>query len=169
VSLRNIELKARLRNRTRAEAACAGLNAAPQGNLRQVDTYFHTPRGRLKLREQSPGRNELIFYLRPDRAEARGCDYWLAPAAPETKALLAQALGLRCVVAKMRTLYLWENVRIHLDEVAGLGDFIEFEAVLDENHGEEDGLHKLRHLCDAFGIRPEDRCALSYLELLESA
>lgn len=168
MSLRNIELKARLRDRGAAEAVCVALGAVLQGDLRQVDTYFRAPRGRLKLREQSPGRSELVFYLRSDRAEARGCDYWLAAASAETKTLLTHALGLRGVVEKTRTLFLWKNVRIHLDRVAGLGDFIEFEAVLDAAHDDADGRCKLERLCAAFGLRPEDHCAESYLELVEA-
>ncbi len=34
------------------------------------------------------------------------------------------------VVSKRRRLFLWEGVRIHLDEVEDLGNFVEFEAVL---------------------------------------
>jgi len=33
-------------------------------------------------------------------------------------------------VSKRREIYLWHNVRIHLDAVTGLGSFVEFEAVL---------------------------------------
>lgn len=33
------------------------------------------------------------------------------------------------VVSKARRLFLWEGVRIHLDQVDSLGNFIEFEAV----------------------------------------
>jgi adenylate cyclase, class 2 len=36
---------------------------------------------------------------------------------------------MRQVVEKRRRLFLWRNVRIHLDHVEQLGDFIELEAV----------------------------------------
>ena len=38
-------------------------------------------------------------------------------------------LGVDVVVEKRRHLLLWETVRIHLDEVTGLGSFVELEAV----------------------------------------
>ena len=41
---------------------------------------------------------------------------------------LDAALGTLVVVEKRRRLLLWEGVRIHLDEVEGLGSFLELEA-----------------------------------------
>lgn len=46
-----------------------------------------------------------------------------------TTAALDAALGVEVVVAKERRLFLWRGVRIHLDQIAGLGNFVEFEAV----------------------------------------
>jgi len=63
------------------------------------------------------------------------------------------------VVEEWRRLFLVENVRIHLDEVAGLGSFVELEAVLP--NGE-----RLPELADALGIRDSDLIAGSYLDLL---
>jgi homotetrameric cytidine deaminase len=45
------------------------------------------------------------------------------------RAALAETDGVDVVVAKRRRLLLWETVRIHLDEVDGLGSFVELEAV----------------------------------------
>lgn len=165
--MRNIELKARLRDRAAAESVCAGLGAVCHGDIRQVDTYFPVREGRIKLREQDPGQDQLIFYHRPDAAEARASDYAIAPATPELKPLLAAALGVSAVVAKTRSLWLWENVRIHLDRVDGLGDFIEFEAVLDEAHDDADGHAKLDRLQTAFGLTPSDVLEGSYRDLIE--
>lgn len=162
---RNIELKARLRDRDGALRVCEELSAVAQGDIHQVDTYFQVPQGRLKLREAQPGRTELVQYFRPDVAGARGCDYQLAPVDATVKPLLAEALGIIAVVDKVRTLYLWHNVRIHVDRVEGLGDFLEFEAVLDEAHHDDDGHQKLSMLTERFGLQPADLCPLSYLEL----
>ena len=169
MSLRNIELKARLRDRAHALEVCGSLGATAQGDIHQIDTYFNVPKGRLKLREATPGRTELVAYERSDTPGARGCDYHLAPADPTVKPLLGAALGIRIAVEKRRTLYLWHNVRIHLDQVNGLGDFIEFEAVLDETHDDADGQEKLAQLCEAFGLTDTDHQSLSYLELLENS
>lgn len=164
--MRNIELKARKADLSLAVEVCAGLGARFVGDIRQVDTYFNVLHGRLKLREADPGRVELVQYFREDRPEARGCDYLLYPASTEVKPLLANALGVMAVVSKVRRLYLWENVRIHLDTVERLGGFIEFEAVLDEEHDDDDGHRKLEVLTEAFGLSRADICSLSYLDLV---
>jgi homotetrameric cytidine deaminase len=49
---------------------------------------------------------------------------------PDTlRVSLDEALGTLVEVDKERHLFLWEGVRIHLDTVAGLGSFIELEAI----------------------------------------
>lgn len=163
--MRNIELKARLRDRAAAIAASEAIGARCHGDIHQVDTYFRVPEGRLKLRAATPGRAELIFYRRPDIAGAKGCDYLLEPIAPTAAGLFGEALGVLATVEKTRTLYLWENVRIHLDRVTGLGDFLEFEAVLAEGEEDASGYAKLEHLGNALGIAREDTLAYSYLEM----
>lgn len=164
--LRNIELKARLRDRSAAMRVCDELGAALQGDLWQRDTCFPVPEGRFKMREVEPGEDYLVFYRRADRAGARGCDYTIEPVNRSLRAVLCEALGTLAVVEKVRTLYLWHNVRIHLDRVVDLGDFIEFEAVLDDAHDDADGFAKLAHLKEAFGIFEDDIEAGSYLDLV---
>lgn len=166
---RNIELKARLHDVAEARAVCAGLGAEPQGELRQTDTYFRVPEGRLKLRASEPGEDYLVFYRRPDAAAAKGCDYEIQFVDRAAVGILGHALGVIAVVEKVRELHLWRNVRIHLDEVAGLGRFIEFEAVLAEGESDEDGHAKLAYLQEAFGIAVGDVEAVSYLELVLGA
>jgi len=164
--MRNIELKARLRDRAKALGVCSELGAVPHGDIRQVDTYFPVPEGRLKLRESDPGEDYLVFYRRADLAEPKACDYLIRPVDRALRDLLAAALGTLAVVEKTRTLFLWENVRIHLDRVEGLGDFIEFEAVLADGYDEQDGYRKLEELEGAFEIAAEDRITISYLDMV---
>ena len=86
--------------------------------------------GRLKLREEEPGEAHLIAYARPDAAEVRVSSYRVVPVPTRgMRAALAETLGVDVVVEKRRRLLLWETVRIHLDEVEGLGAFLELEAV----------------------------------------
>lgn len=163
--MRNIELKARLHDWAGAIEACRGLKAASQGAIRQRDTYFPVPAGRLKLRESDPGDDYLVFYRRPDVAAAKGCDYEIRVVDRALRPLLEQALGVLAVVEKTRTLYLWENVRIHLDDVQGLGRFLEFEAVLSQGHSEADGFAKLARLRQVFGVADSDCFEGSYVDM----
>jgi homotetrameric cytidine deaminase len=128
---RNIELKAHDRDPQRTLALALALGAEDRGTLAQRDTYFAAARGRLKLREEDPGEAQLIAYVRPDAAQARESRYRIAPVADPAaqRAALDAALGTLVAVAKRRHLLLWEGVRIHLDEVDGLGAFVELEGV----------------------------------------
>ena len=168
---RNLELKARCRDLAMAAARAGELGVRRVGTLKQVDTYFHVPHGRLKLREIEGQSAELIWYERPDSVEFRGSDYHVVPIshASLTKMALAQALGIRGQVRKHRELMMWHNVRIHLDEVEGLGSFIEFEAVISADADEEVSATRLATLKDALRIADEDRVAVGYLDLLRSA
>ncbi|MBI3464227.1 MAG: class IV adenylate cyclase, partial [Planctomycetes bacterium] len=176
---RNVELKARVTDLGEVRRRAVEMGARAAGVQRQRDTYFHVPRGRLKLREIEGEPAVLIQYSRPDAAGARRSDYHLVPVAEAEllKAALGEALEIRNVVEKRREIFLYQpverqggregeapaeprfaegagsagaspsrsstrfyrNVRIHLDEVAGLGSFLEFEAVLEPGQPEQDG------------------------------
>ncbi|MCP4641012.1 MAG: class IV adenylate cyclase [bacterium] len=164
--MRNIELKAALGDRGRAVQVCQELGASHEGDIHQIDTYFAVPQGRLKLRESDPGDDYLVHYERPDVAEARACDYTISIVPRSVKSFLGKVLGVIAEVDKIRTLYLWENVRIHLDTVVGLGEFIEFEAVLSEKYHDADGHAELARLLDAFAIADSDILDCSYLDLV---
>ncbi len=165
---RNLELKARCPDLATAEQAVCRLGAHPAGVQVQTDTYFRVANGRLKLREVEGRTAELIWYERPDQDAARLSAYRLVPVSDPAGlcAALTAALGLRGTVRKRRTIYLWQNVRIHLDEVAGLGTFVEFEAVLTAGDDEATAPARLRQLGEALGIRPADHLAVSYADLL---
>ena len=129
----NLEAKALDPDPEATRRACVELGASEAGLLRQRDTYFETRSGRLKLREDlGAATAELIAYERPTVDGIRVSRYRrVAVAAPaETLELLAAALGVSGVVEKERRLFLYRNVRIHLDEVEHLGTFVELEAVL---------------------------------------
>lgn len=128
---RNVELKARDANPAGSLAVCRTLGAEDHGEIRQRDTYFKVARGGLKLREETPGQAHLIQFERSDEPQQRESRYRIV-AIEDVRGLgaaLEAALGVRVIVAKRRRLHVWSEVRIHLDQVDGLGTFIELEAV----------------------------------------
>lgn len=168
----NVELKARLRDPAAALAVCRSIGALDQGDEEQVDTYFTMGRQRLKLRESSSGRHWLISYARPDRPDVRKSQYRLRaiPNPGAIKATLVRQWGVKCVVRKVRRVWMWQGrVRIHLDRVERLGDFIEFEAVLSPESPDYDAasaaldVERLRH---DFGLSGRDLVATSYSTLV---
>lgn len=170
--MRNVELKARDPDPARSLDCALALGAEDRGEIRQRDTYFTRARGRLKLREQetggSPLWDELIEYSRPDSPRARTSAYRRVPVAdaePLREALDA-AYGTLVTVAKTRRLLLWEGVRIHLDEVEGLGSYLEIEAVADVDSDLSAERDKVERLRAELGIEDADLIADSYSDLL---
>ena len=165
---RNIELKARLGSLEAARPIARRLATATLAAERQTDTYFAGAQGRLKLRERQGLPSQLVWYARADGKAARPSDYLLVEVADAAalKQALASAYGVLVVVEKEREIYLHENVRIHLDRVAGLGEFLEFEAVLAPGEDDAAGYAKLAALAREFAIAPAERVASSYSDLL---
>ncbi len=120
--------------------------------------------GGLKLREEVPGSPHLIQFERADEARARESRYRIISVddAAETRAALAAALGVRTVVRKRRRLFLWRGVRIHLDDVEGLGTFIELEAVAAGDSDLEPERRLVTELRAAFAISDEEILAEGY-------
>jgi adenylate cyclase, class 2 len=61
----------------------------------------------------------------------------------------------------------FQNVRIHLDEVEGLGAFLEFEAVMPDGIPDSSGQSQLHKLMRDFSINEEDLIEDSYCNMLE--
>jgi predicted adenylyl cyclase CyaB len=164
---RNIELKARDPDPARSLQASLDRGAEDHGWLQQLDTYFKVPRGRLKLREQD-GAAELIYYERSDEAIERESNYRIAPVEDPDglKDALGSALGILVAVEKSRRLLLWRNVRIHLDQVGGLGSFIELEAVAEPDSDLSGEYRNVAELREALGITDERILAVGYSDEL---
>jgi homotetrameric cytidine deaminase len=164
---RNVELKARDPDPETTLRAALGHGAADHGMLRQRDTYFAAPGGRLKLRVQDDGA-QLIGYRRADEAQARLSAYHLAdvPDPEATAAALDATLGITVEVVKRRRLLLWRDVRIHLDDVDGLGRWVELEAVAPPDSDLAAEHAKVAELRDVLGIAGERVVAEGYAALL---
>src|SRR5207244_3144861 len=115
------------------------------------------------------GQSELIYYRRPDHEGPTLCDYLRVPIGePETlKELLAAALGIRGVVRKRRRLYLVDQTRVHVDEVEGLGMFVELEVVLRPGQTAAEGEAIARRLSREFDIADGDLVSCAYIDLLD--
>ena len=164
---RNIEIKARLADPSAARETAARVATDRIGTLAQTDTYFHCETGRLKLREISGQPSELIWYQRPNESGPRASQFGLIEVdEPDlVQADLGKLLGVWKVVKKIREVFLYHNVRIHLDEVAGLGTFLEFEAIVDQANDDAVGHRRLDFLCEQFSLSASDFIAGSYSDL----
>jgi adenylate cyclase class 2 len=168
----NVEMKARCPDPEGALRRLAALGAREQGVDHQVDTYFHAPSGRLKLR-QGGIENYLIHYERPDDAGPKQSVVSLHAVDPTESSglrdLLSKALGVRVVVDKQRHILWIDNVKFHVDAVHGLGSYVEIEAV--DRIGDI-GRERLREQCaryvDLLQIDVLDLEPRSYSDLIKS-
>ena len=167
----NLELKARLIDLAESKRRVEAIESIHfEAQDIQKDTFYHVPNGRLKLRESSFYGTILIPYFREDRSAAKQADYSLIEIddSEHLKQILSKMFGVKIVVEKTRLVYLYENVRIHLDCVKNLGDFIEFEAVLNPKNDLQDSQRKIEWLKNYLNIKDSDLLAVAYADMLKS-
>jgi len=164
----NIEIKARAANIVHQRELASRISDTPCELIEQVDTFFEVPCGRLKLRQFAADRGELIHYDRGCGAGPTRSDYVIVPT-PEPAAMrevLGRVLPVRGVVSKSRHLYLAGQTRIHLDEVADLGWFIELETVLSPGQSDETGEAITVDLMARLEICDSDLIECAYIDML---
>jgi adenylate cyclase class 2 len=164
----NVEIKAKTTDPEFIRGFLKNNEAEFRGTDLQTDTYFNVPTGRLKLREGNI-ENNLIYYERPNIQGTKESNFQLVQVADAKvlKEVLARSLGIKVVVKKKREIYFIKNVKFHIDEVDGLGNFAEIEASdLYDNISKEE----LQRQCDFYlselRIRAEDLISVSYSDLL---
>jgi predicted adenylyl cyclase CyaB len=165
----NLELKARLSNLEEVKRKVEAIKIIRfEADDTQIDTFYNVPKGRLKLRESAFYGNILIPYFRADSSDAKQSDYSLIEIkdTESLKRIFSEMFGIKVVVGKMRSIYLYENVRIHLDRVKGLGDLLEFEAVLGYENSIQEGQKKIDYLRDYLNIKDADLISVAYADLL---
>lgn len=163
----NIEIKAKAANLENLQKVAKLLATSHLGLDTQVDTYFQTVEGRFKLRESSIKGAYLIPYLRPNTAGPKKSDYAMIPVTngAQVKELFSKILGTIKIIKKKRDIYLINNIRVHLDDVEGLGTFLEFEAVYENPADEALERSKVQDLLEKFGIQNQDLITHSYSDL----
>jgi adenylate cyclase, class 2 len=168
--MQNLELKAKCSDLLIFRRLAEEIGAIWQWRHAQQDTYFNGDNGKLKLREVDEKPAELIAYNRPALAQAKISNYNLViiNEPDQFKKVLSIALRQTIIVKKYRDLYLWNNVRIHLDEVQDVGSFVEFEAVIDADNNERISQDRIDYLVSHFNIKESDKINIGYYELLES-
>jgi predicted adenylyl cyclase CyaB len=150
-----------------AARSAQAIGYTPRATLIQRDTFFKVASGKLKLRQEEGAAAALIHYRRTEASSLMFSDYEIiAVSEPERmRAMLADALGVIAVVAKRRRLLMRDNVRLHLDEVEGLGTFGEIEAVISRDEELRRSNDAVEELLDALGVARSGLIDVSYFEL----
>lgn len=168
MSFLNIEIKARCPDPGMIRNILSQRHAIFKGEDHQIDTYFICQHGRLKLREGNI-EHHLIHYHREDKIGPKKSIVTLYRPEPDStlKEILTHALGILVIVDKKREIYFIDNVKFHIDQITGLGSFVEIEAI---DATGKIGTEKLQKQCEEyvalFQIRPTDLIDCSYSDML---
>ncbi len=168
MNIKNFEFKAKVDHIEKYESKLLTLNPELIGIDHQIDTYFNTKVGRLKLREGNI-ENSLINYDREDVSGSKESKIILYQHQPNIalKNILTKQLGVKVVVDKKRKIYFINNVKFHFDKVENLGFFIEVEAIDDD---EKFTIEELKKQCDKyfdfFELTEESIIDKSYSDLI---
>lgn len=167
----NVEFKARCGDPGAVLDRLLRLGARSQGVDEQTDVYYHVPKGRLKLRRGTI-ENNLIHYMRTDEPALKESHVRLVPVDREAglDELLGAALDHDVTVEKRRHLLWLGNVKFHVDTVAGLGSFLEIEAIdIDGDRSSESLRAQCDHYMHLLEVHPGDLEAASYSDMLRQA
>jgi len=171
MSYLNVEIKARTNSAQFVRKYLIDHNADFKGIDEQTDTYFNVSQGRLKLREGNI-ENNLIYYNRNNQNGPKSSQFNLVKVedAKGLKEVLTKSCGIKMIVKKRREIYYIDNVKFHIDEVPGLGSFIEIEAgnIL-ANKTEAELMEQCNFYLKEFKIRDEDLVDVSYSDMLLAA
>lgn len=162
-----VELKAKYTDLNKAREILKEINAKFIGRYHQVDTYYLIGEKRLKLRNVDDKEYFLVYYERPNLASIKQSKIILAKILDgiELNEILEGILGIKVIVDKIREIYEYKGVRIHLDSVKYLGNFIEFEKPTTKNKIVNDR-KLLEDLMLTFRITRDDLIGKSYSDLL---
>jgi adenylate cyclase, class 2 len=124
----NVEVKVKFANLEAVEKTLLDNAARFVGTDFQMDKYYKVPKGRLKIRRGNI-ENQLIFYQRNESADLKQSDIVLLPIDDKLEFVLDNVLPKAVVVKKARKIFFINNAKFHLDEVEGLGRFVEIEII----------------------------------------
>ncbi|MEA3177587.1 MAG: hypothetical protein QOI59_1110 [Gammaproteobacteria bacterium] len=165
---RNVEIKARIASIGALLPKVVAIADQGPTEIIQDDTFFRCESGRLKLRAFSKEDGELIFYRRANQHGPKESFYVRSPTAKPDS--LREALTLACGevgrVLKHRTLFIVGRTRVHLDDVRGLGHFLELEVVLEDGESVEEGVREAHSLMSQLAIQPSQLLDTAYVDLL---
>ena len=166
---RKIEVKAKVGDMEELRKRVEKISDGPGEEIGQEDVFFYSNRGRMKLRILAADQGELIYYARDDKSGPRVSNYTIYETANPAglREVVGQAAGVRGIVRKRRWLYWLGKTRIHLDQVNGLGSFLELEVVFGTEEDHESAKATAAAIMNMLDIDGADLIEGAYIDLLE--
>lgn len=128
---KNLEIKIKLEKASHINSIRNSLNMYSRSVEKQIDIYYKVKKGRLKLRIINDKEGSLILYNRAETKGKRISHYIISKTKDflELDFILSRQFEILVRVIKKREIFISENIRVHLDKVSGLGNFLEIEII----------------------------------------
>lgn len=168
--MKNIEIKVKIHEWNRTLSSVEAFAGHTGITLSHFDTFFAVPVGRLKLRCIDSTHWELIYYWRADSEGPKISRYFRIPLRTPraSRWIIRKALRVKRVVYKERILFLVGDVRIHLDRVSGLGEFLELEVPVAKSRNQCLASVIINRIVENLGVQHCDYIKSAYADLFDS-
>jgi predicted adenylyl cyclase CyaB len=164
----NVQIKAVVNNIEKLKTIAAKLSQS-SGTLHELEeTFYNCYYGKLKLKVSKGKPSKLIQYTRADETGPRRSDYSFTeiPNPDDLKVTLGKSLGVLGQVRKHRIVYMVGQTWVHVDQVEGLGDFMELEVRLKEGQSTEECKEIADDLMTQLGVKHSDLLAGAYIDMI---
>jgi predicted adenylyl cyclase CyaB len=165
----NLEIKTPIedyrRLKKQTEQLARQFKSAGYHKEKQKDIYYNIKNGRLKLRIINGKSGSLIYYNRSSRQTKRVSNYIISTTKEhkELNAIMKKLYGVKVIVDKTREIYVYDNIRIHLDRVKNLGNFLEFEVIFSNL---DKAKQQLKYLLKYYKLNENQFIKVSYSDML---
>jgi adenylate cyclase, class 2 len=128
---KNLEIKIKLENASQINSIRNSLIKYSRSAEKQIDIYYKVNKGRLKLRIINENEGSLILYDRAENKGKRISHYTISKIEDfrEMEFILSRQFEILVKVIKHREIFISGNIRVHLDKVSGLGNYLEIEII----------------------------------------
>jgi predicted adenylyl cyclase CyaB len=161
----NFELKTKISNCAEILERIKNIGAIYKETMNQIDYYFQIGTEKEKIREINHHTISLISYKRSEKNGRKDSNYVIKEISQEQKESLLKEKPLLCLVDKNRQLWMYKNTRIHIDNVVGLGNFMELETVV-KDISKNQGLNEFKEVVKKLEIDLEETEPFSYSDLI---
>lgn len=161
----NLEIKVKLKSHKNVKTILNSIGAEFMGILKQKDIYYKGKSQLLKLRIQG-NRYEFIRYNRDESGKTRWSNYDIIDMqGKKVPEFLQSILTVETIVEKRRELWYFDDTRIHLDTVKGLGQFLELETLVLKK-GRKDAEKRFDYMVKTLDLDVKGQIRSSYRTLM---
>lgn len=161
----NLEIKVKLKSHKNVKTILNSIGAEFMGILKQKDIYYKGKSQLLKLRIQG-NKNEFIRYNRDESGKTRWSNYDIIDMqGKKIPEFLQSILTVETIVEKRRELWYFDDTRIHLDTVKGLGQFLELETLVLKK-GRKDAEKRFNYMVNTLDLDVKGQIRSSYRTLM---